>query len=222
MISCLLVEDNKDLAHSVIDQLECAQVSCDYAADAELAAQLIQQNQYGSIILDINLGRKSGIELCQQLRQEGNDTPIIMLTARDTLDNKLEGFDAGADDYMIKPFDMAELIARIRAQSHRRSSQTSRLQAGPISANLQHQTAHFNQQTLKLTKTAFNLLVILLRAYPNAISKSEIQQQLWPDREFDAGKLRVHLYNLRKTLKSVDPQEFISNEPPASLKITAS
>ncbi len=120
-IHVLVVEDNFDLAGTVIDYLEAAGVVCDHARDGQAGLNLARANRYDVILLDIMLPRINGRQVCRQLREAGLQTPVLMLTALDTLQDKLDGFDAGADDYLLKPFELPELLVRLQALSRRRS-----------------------------------------------------------------------------------------------------
>ncbi|HBP2202555.1 TPA: response regulator transcription factor, partial [Pseudomonas aeruginosa] len=122
-IHVLVVEDNFDLAGTVIDYLEAAGVVCDHARDGQAGLNLARANRYDVILLDIMLPRINGRQVCRQLREAGLQTPVLMLTALDTLQDKLDGFDAGADDYLLKPFELPELLVRLQALSRRRSGQ---------------------------------------------------------------------------------------------------
>jgi DNA-binding response OmpR family regulator len=196
----LLVEDNRDLALSLIEHLEIEKIICDYAINGNEGLSLIEKNQYDVIIMDINLPGMDGLALCEQVRLNGNDTPILMLTARDTLENKLEGFDAGADDYLVKPFEVPELIVRLNALSKRRSGQVSSLKVGPVALNLKEHSGMLNGVPVKLTPTVFKLLETLLRASPNPVSQEDLIRSVWGDEVPDSNKLRVHIHNLRKVL----------------------
>ena len=114
MLNLLLVEDDLDLATAIVDYLELESIQCDHAGNGAAGLNLIESNDYQAIILDLNLPKMDGLAVCKNMRKQGIDTPVLMLTARDGLEDKLIGFDAGADDYLVKPFAMQELIARIQ------------------------------------------------------------------------------------------------------------
>lgn len=213
MLSVLLVEDNKDLALSIIDHFEYENIICDYASDGIKGFRLSSANKYDVIILDINMDGLDGLALCEKIRFQGNDTPILMLTARDTLDNKQEGFDAGTDDYLTKPFEVEELIMRVNALAKRKSGQVSTLTLGPLHLNLKSRTGELNQHPIKLTPTVFTILEILLRASPNAVSQTELTQKLWGDQLPDSNKLRVHIHNLRKILSQGQAEHVLKTVP---------
>lgn len=106
----LLVEDNRQLAAHIVEYLELDDIECDYAERGDHGFKLAQQGDFDVIVLDLNLPGMDGLSICQALRNEGDQTPVLMLTARDTLENKLEGFEVGTDDYLVKPFDLPELV----------------------------------------------------------------------------------------------------------------
>lgn len=200
MLNVLLVEDDRDLALSVIDHLEIDNIICDYAANGIEGAALTEQNSYDVLILDINMPGMDGLNLCEKLRAEGNDTPVLMLTARDTLSNKLEGFNAGTDDYMIKPFEIEELLARLHVLSKRRSGQVSVLEVAPFRLDLNKRVLTVNNTPVKLSPTGYKLLEALMRASPNPVPQTELFMKVWGDEIPDSNKLRVHIHNLRKAL----------------------
>lgn len=123
----LLVEDDVDLASTIIDYLALEKIYCDHASNGMLAMELLQQHQFDVVILDINMPHMDGINVCKKMREFGLTTPVLMLTARDTLEDKLAGFNAGTDDYLVKPFAMLELIARIQVLAKRISGQVNKL-----------------------------------------------------------------------------------------------
>ncbi len=202
MLNVLLVEDDRDLALSVIDHLEIEGIICDYAANGIEGSALVDINSYQVLILDINMPGMDGLSLCEKIRGDGNDTPILMLTARDTLANKIEGFNAGTDDYMIKPFEIEELIVRLHALAKRRSGQVSALEAGALKLDLNSRVLSLNGNPVKLSPTGFKLLEVLMRASPNPVSQSELVLKVWGDEITDSNKLRVHIHNLRKSLEA--------------------
>lgn len=121
MLTALLIEDDYDLANTVIDFLSLEDIECDHASNSVSRLTLIQQNRYDIVLLDLNLPHLDGLQVCEALRKTGADIPVLMLTARDQLKDKLAGFNAGTDDYLVKPFELEELVVRVRALSRRRS-----------------------------------------------------------------------------------------------------
>lgn len=200
MITLLLVEDDLDLAGNIIDYLELEDMVCDHASNGVAALNLMQKQAYQVVVLDINLPRLDGLSVCQHWREQGNDTPVIMLTARDQLDDKLSGFESGADDYLVKPFAMAELIARIRALAMRRSGQVKQLQAGDLKLDIKTRRARWQSQELKLSPIGLILLEQLLRSYPEPVARDTLICAIWGEDSPDSNSLKVHMHNLRKAL----------------------
>ena len=200
MLNLLLVEDDIDLATAIIDYLELEDMQCDHAGNGVVGLHLIEKNDYQVIILDLNLPQMSGLTVCKTMRHEGIDTPVLMLTAMDSLQDKLAGFSQGADDYLIKPFAMEELIVRVQALSRRRSGQVTLLKVAGISLDLDKKCAVLNEHILKLSPTALKILEILLRESPKPVSREKIIQQVWGDDKPESDSLKVHIFNLRKQL----------------------
>ncbi|OLQ77763.1 two-component system response regulator [Photobacterium proteolyticum] len=196
----LLVEDDLDLATAVVDYLELESIQCDHAVNGVVGLNLIKKNPYQAIILDLNLPRMDGLTVCRQMRELGNDTPVLMLTARDSLDDKLVGFDSGADDYLVKPFAMEELIARVKVLSRRRSGQINKLTVEDLELDLSQKQAYRNQQLLKLSPTAIKILEVLMRESPSPVSREVLMQRVWGDEQPDSNSLKVHVFNIRKQL----------------------
>ncbi|WP_028866040.1 response regulator transcription factor [Psychromonas aquimarina] len=200
MLKLILVEDDIDLAAAVIDYLELEGMQCDYVSNGPAGLNLIEQNDYQAVILDLNLPKMDGLTICTKMREQGIDTPVLMLTARDSLQDKLLGFDAGADDYLVKPFAMAELIARIQVLAGRRSGQVRCLKVADLQLNLQEKLAYRNECPLKLSPTALKILEVLMRESPNPVSREKLMHNVWGDQPPDSNSLKVHIYNLRKQL----------------------
>lgn len=200
MLNVLLVEDDIDLAKTVIEYLELEKISCDHASNGVAGLNLATQHFYDSILLDLNLPRLDGLSVCQQLRALGNDTPILMLTARDQLSDKLDGFHAGTDDYLVKPFELKEMVVRIKALSKRRSGQSQYLRCSDLEMNLNERTVVRAGQVIKLSPITWRFLESLLRASPNVISRQELEQAVWGDELPESNSLKVHLFNLRKAI----------------------
>lgn len=197
-LQLLLVEDDLDLATAVIEYLELEGILCDHSANGLAGLHLIQQNHYDAIILDLNLPKMNGLQVCESIRAEGIDVPVLMLTARDTLDDKLTGFANGTDDYLVKPFAMEELIVRIKVLARRRSGQVQRLTLADLSVDLQQKQAFRHNVELKLSPTALKILTVLLRSSPNPVSREKLMQMVWGDEQPDSNSLKVHIFNLRK------------------------
>lgn len=194
----LMIEDQRAMAENIWEFLESCGHMMDYAADGMAGLQLALENPYDVIVLDIGLPRLDGIEVCKRYRAGEGTAPILMLTARDQLEDKLLGFESGADDYLTKPFALRELEARIRALHKRRHRQTPAvLRVGDLSLDASARRAVRRGQTLSLTPAGYRLLEALMRKSPNVLGYAELAQTLWGDTEHDAARLHTHLSLLR-------------------------
>ncbi len=197
----LLVEDHQDLAGTIGDFLEARNYAVDYAADGLLGMHLAVSQPFDAIVLDVMLPGLDGISVCQRLRRDARlTTPIIMLTARDQLDDKLAGFDVGADDYLVKPFDLPELAARIEALIRRRRGVVPLLSVDDLVMNLDTMEVRRGETVIKLSPTLFDILKILLREAPKVVTREVIEGELWGDDPPDSDALRSHIYNLRRAV----------------------
>ncbi len=196
----LLVEDNRQLAANMIEFLEAEGFDCDYAERGDHGLALARSQTFDAIVLDLMLPGLDGLTLCNQLRAEGVSTPVLMLTARDALDDKLEGFDAGADDYLVKPFALPELVARLRALHKRRNEPEQVLEVGDLRADLRAHLAERAGQPIQLNPSCWTLLVTLMRASPAVLSREALESAVWGDAVPDSDALRSHLYQLRKAI----------------------
>lgn len=199
----LLVEDHHLLAETIMDYLATENIEVDYAARGLQGLELATTQSYDAIVLDINLPEIDGFSICQQLRTQHNiDTPVLMLTARDQLDDKLTGFDAGADDYLVKPFANQELVARLNAMMKRQRGEVTlkRSEIGQLTLDSGSQRVWRGKKELALSPTGFRILRILMRESPEVVSREAIQQELWGNDIPDTDVLRSHIYNLRKVV----------------------
>jgi len=199
----LLVEDNRDLAESVLEYLALEGFDCDYAAEGNLALQLLLENRYDAIVLDVNIPHVDGLTLCQQLRAAGIATPCLLLTARDSLDDKLRGFACGADDYLVKPFAMAELVVRLHALC-RRHQHTHTLKIDNLVLNLATHQASRGGKLLTLSAKEWTLLLALARKSPKVLSREQLEDLLWPNGAPSKEALKMMLYRLRQEVDAKD------------------
>ena len=197
-IAVLLVEDDYDLAAAVVGSLELEGFICDHASNGPHGYELASTNTYDVLLLDIMLPGLSGIGVCEKLRKDGVTTPILMLTARDTLDDKISGFNAGTDDYLTKPFNMEELLLRIRALSKRFSRQSRKLSVADLEMNLDTHEAIRNGNPIQLTPTEWKLLEVLAVHSPKVVSRVQLEQIVWGDSIPSQSLLKVYLNKLRK------------------------
>jgi DNA-binding response OmpR family regulator len=198
----LVVEDHAPLREQIAALLQRAGHRVDEASDGRLALQMALAEPPDVLLLDIGLPGISGTALCERLRaQSPRHVPVLMLTARDALADKLQGFEAGADDYLVKPFAGEELLARIAALARRKSAgQNYTLRVGSLHIDRRAQEAFRRGERLLLPPTAFALLLMLAEASPRALARSEIIRRLWSDEPPDSDPLRSHLYQLRQQL----------------------
>ncbi len=212
-LSVLLVEDDFDMAETIVQFLELDGFVADHAASGEAGLKLATENQYDVLILDVMLPRMDGLDLCGLLREKGQDTPVLMLTARDTLDDKLAGFQAGTDDYLVKPFEMAELVVRIRVLAKRRSGQIRKLVVGDLSMDLDRREACRGVTRLRLTPTCWKLLEVLMRQSPKMVSRKQLEEALWGDTPPESNSLKVHMHKLRQQVDGGDSFSMVQTVP---------
>lgn len=219
----LMVEDHYELASTLCEFLEAHGFVIDHARNLDTARNLLKHNPYHILLLDINLPDGSGYDLCQWLRKEqGLDIPVLMLTARDTLDDKMKGFTSGTDDYLVKPFDFNELVMRVRALIKRSMGEVSnsQLQIHDLILDSARQTINRAGQNIELPPIQFKLLKLLMRNSPKVITKQEIVIELWGDTEPESDALRSHIYNLRKMVDKPFDQKLIHTVSGVGLKIS--
>lgn len=201
----LLIEDDNALIALLTRSLNSQHHIVDAVTDGEVGWVYASTFDYHLIILDIMLPKMDGISLCQKLRAAGHTTPILLLTAQDQITAKVQGLDAGADDYVVKPFDIAELIARVRALLRRSSLNASPLLSwGDLVLNPSSCEVTYNAQPLMLTTKEYDLLELFLRDSSHVFSSTEIMDRLWSSDDFPAeATVRSHLRRLRHKLQAV-------------------
>ncbi|SFT58331.1 DNA-binding response regulator, OmpR family, contains REC and winged-helix (wHTH) domain [Pseudovibrio denitrificans] len=197
----LLIEDDMDLAATVGDYLSFENIECDYAFNGQVGLDSALKNQYDLILLDLTLPKVDGLTVCEQLRAQNVTCPILMLTARDAVSDRVAGFEAGADDYLIKPFAFPELAVRIRALVRRSKGHSTSVTIGDLEVNLSARQASRAGRKLKLSPTGWILLEQLVRSTPNVLSKQELERAVWGDQVPASDSLKVHLYKLRRQLQ---------------------
>jgi DNA-binding response OmpR family regulator len=201
----LVVEDDEPIAEAISLALTNNNNIVDVACDGQAGWDLLETYDYDLVLLDVILPKLDGIGLCQKLRNKGSQIPVLMMTARGGLNDKILGLDSGADDYLVKPFELPELEARIRALMRRRDAQFSfvlkweKLELDPDSC-----TASFDGKALSLTPKEYGLLEIFLRAGSRVLSRGKILELLW-SADADAPSeeaVKMHIRSLRQKLKS--------------------
>lgn len=208
----LVIEDNETLLTSISESLVSAKFLCETASHFSSAFEKIQMYQYDIIVVDINLPGGTGLELIRALKKINTDTGVIVISARNSLDNKIEGLELGADDYITKPFDMAELIARIKALIRRRNFAGSNIIAyGDISINADKREVYIKGEKTELTKSEFDILLFFFSNPGRVVSRETLAEHIWGDNmdladSFDF--IYSHIKNLRKKIaahQAVDP-----------------
>lgn len=198
----LLVEDNHDISANVRESFEQSGHIFDCAYTAESALVFLSDTAFDLLIIDIMLPGKDGINLCRQIRESRLSTaPILMLTARDAIDDKLAAFDSGADDYLIKPFSTRELLARAVVLSRRKLlHEDATIVVGALTLNIKTQTVSREGQTIDVGKTGFRITRELMSASPAVVLRDDLEHALWGEDRPDSDALRTHISVLRKVL----------------------
>ena len=198
----LIIEDNTDIASLLLDFFTDKGHVADCANDGLTGLHLISVNEYDVIILDLALPGIDGIDLCKRVRAALNkETPILMLTARDSLDEKLIGFDAGADDYLVKPFELLEVYARVQALWRRSLlSNRSFLQVSTLTLDLRTLSVEREGKLLKLNPVRLKILRLLMENTHRVVSRREIESYVWGDEPTESDALRTHMSAIRQTI----------------------
>ena len=198
----LIVEDDRPIAENLYDFLEARGHQCDFAASLAEARRIIAESTIDVVLLDRNLPDGDGADLVRSLRAAGEMLPVLLLTARDTLDDKLDGFDAGADDYLIKPFALKEVEARLLALQRRRAprNESERLQQGRLSFDPAAQEVSIDQVALRLPPKAIRLVTMLLQQPNRVFSRRELEIAVWGQAQESSDNLRSILHTVRKAI----------------------
>ena len=198
----LVIEDNKDILANILDYLELRGYIIDCAQDGLSGLHLATTERFDLIILDIMLPGMDGFQVCKRLRNEARcQTPIIMLTAKDALDDRLEGLKSGADDYLIKPFALSELAARIEAILRRSSgNQEKILQVGDLSYDIDTLEVKRAGVPLKINPIGLKLLEVLMKKSPSVVRREVLEEAIWGDSLPDSDSLRAHIHQLRHVI----------------------
>ena len=207
----LVIEDNRDIAANLGDYLEDRGHTVDYAADGVTGLHLAVVNDFDAIVLDLNLPGIDGIEVCRKLRMEGRkQTPVLMLTARDSLESKLAGFESGADDYLVKPFALQEVEARLQVLARRTKANVSRiLNIADLEYNLDTLEVHRGGGSIQLNPTALKILQALMESSPSVVTRTELETKVWGEELPDSDSLRVHIHGLRAAIDKPFPTHLI-------------
>lgn len=202
----LYAEDEKELSEAVTDILTYHNYTVDAVYDGENALAYAQIEKYDGIILDIMMPKMDGLEVLKRLRQSGCNTPVLLLTAKSEVEDKIEGLDTGADDYLAKPFVMGELLARIRAMLRRRENFVPDiLKCGNVSLNLSNYNLYSDSGSVTLTKLEFQIMELLMRNHAAYYSTEAIFEKVWGyESDADIGVVWVYISYLRKHLEALN------------------
>lgn len=198
----LVVEDSVQIAANIGDYLSMLGHSVDFCYTGQAALKRLQEVSFDVLILDIMMPGWDGLTTCRKIREQLHQyLPIIFLTARDQLEDKLAGFAAGGDDYLVKPFAMQELVVRLDAITQRgKQALTQIMSCGELSLDLDNEEVTYQKNKLKVDPVQFKLLKNLLPIAPKVMSKEDLEYALWQDAEVESSVLRTHIYRLRKVL----------------------
>ncbi len=203
-MNILLIEDNRDLAHNIYEFFQGKGHDMDMAWDGISGLHLAASNPYDVVILDWMLPGIDGLSVCRRLREAGKQIPILMLTARDSLNDKVEGLMAGADDYVVKPFAMREVEARLAALVRRAQVRSGGavLQVGDLVFNPSTLRVTRGKRQVELPPIPLKLLEILMRNSPRVVRREEVERDIWGESAPDSDALRAHLHLLRQAVES--------------------
>ncbi|QQS43089.1 MAG: response regulator transcription factor [Acidobacteriota bacterium] len=200
----LLVEDDERIAHFIVKGLKENSYAVDHVPDGESALFRADVSDYDLVILDLMIPGKDGFEVCGELRSEGKDVPVLMLTARDALEDRIQGLDLGADDYLTKPFEFGELLARIRALLRRPRGEMllTKFEIGDLSIDSRSQTATGKGDPIELTTKEYALLEYFARNADRVIGREDISEHVWNEK-FDpfSNLIEVYVNRLRQKLR---------------------
>lgn len=198
----LIIEDNRDIAENISQYLEAKEHVVDYAGDGVTGLHLATVNEYDVVVLDLMLPGMDGLLVCSKLRQESKkNTPVLMLTARDALHEKLAGFEAGGDDYLVKPFALAELEVRLTVL-HRRvmRSGAAIIKVADLEYNTETLSLKRAGQSIHLRPTTRKILILLMKKTHRVVTRAEIENEIWNDNPPDGDVLRAHIYAIRNAI----------------------
>ena len=221
----LVIEDNPDIVANLYGFFEPLGHTLDTASNGYAGLAFATENLYDVIVLDVMLPGLNGTEVCDRLRRDGIATPVLMLTARDTLEDKVLGFGSGADDYLVKPFSLVELEVRLKALVRRSTGlveSSSVLTFGDLRFDVRSYSASRAGRQLSLTKTGFIILELLIRAAPAVVPREQLENAIWGDNRPQSDALRTHMHALRQTLDKPERCQMLQTVSGVGFKLIAS
>lgn len=199
-LKLLFIEDNEDILTNLFAWFEKKGHVCDCARSGDAGLKLALEGNFDCILLDIMLTGLDGVQVCEKIRESDKTVPIIMLTAKDGLEDKVTGLDSGADDYLVKPFSLKELEARISAVSRRSQSRKAILTFGELQLNRKEHRVRRANMELQLSPTGFMILEALMKQAPGVVAKERLEELIWGDEAPEGSELRNHIHELRKVV----------------------
>jgi DNA-binding response OmpR family regulator len=199
----LLIEDHGDIAENIKEYIEGKCCDIDIAMTGEEGLEMLAESRYDAVVLDLMLPGIDGLTVCKRMRAQLQlQTPVLMLTAKDLVTDKVEGFEAGADDYLVKPFSLLELEARLKALLRRSAAPqaTQALQIGSLRYDPNTLTAEREGTPIKLNPSTRRILLLLMQNSHRVVSREELEHELWPDEAPEGDVLRAHMYALRNAI----------------------
>lgn len=220
----LLIEDHQDIAANIAEYFEARGDAVTHVPDGESGLAMAQHGNYDAVVLDLMLPGIDGLNVCRQLRAtSGSHVPILMLTAKDLIADKVEGFEAGADDYLVKPFSLAELDVRLKALIRRsRPAELRRtLSVGDLKFDLDTLEAERNGLPIKLNPTTRRILVFLMQNANRVVTRTELEKELWGDAPPQGDFLRAHMHALRAAIDKNFPEKLLHTVHGIGYRISA-
>jgi DNA-binding response OmpR family regulator len=219
----LVVEDESTIADFLVRGLTEQGYAVDHVGDGQAALEILATANFDAVVLDILLPKLDGLSVCARMRARGDRTPVLMLTARDTVDDRVGGLDSGADDYLVKPFAFAELVARIRALSRREPGVTNPvLRIGDLELDTTTRTASRGTRTIELTTKEYALLEYLMRNPNRVLTRTMITERVWNYDTFNvANVIDVYIGHLRRKIDDGHEEKLIHTVRGAGYKIAA-
>ena len=220
----LLIEDHHDIAANIAEYFEARGDSVSHASDGESGLEMAQRDNYDAVVLDLMLPGIDGLDVCKALRASSESRlPILMLTAKDLIADKVEGFEAGADDYLVKPFSLAELDVRLKALIRRSRPTESRrtLSVGDLKFDLDTLEAERSGVPIKLNPTTRRILVVLMQNANRVVTRAELEKELWGDAPPGGDFLRAHMHALRAAIDKNFPEKLLHTVHGIGYRITA-
>jgi two-component system OmpR family response regulator len=221
VLRVLVVEDEPEMAGLLRRGLEAGGYEVDLAADGIAAMALTSETPYDFAVLDVMLPGMSGFELCRRIRETGGATAILLLTARNAVDDRVRGLDSGADDYLTKPFDFAELSARLRALGRRSSSGPTRLQVGNVRLDLLRQAVQVDETVVRLSRTEFDVLRLLAENEGQVLSRTSILESIWGSTTYHPNVVDQYVSYLRRKLEPAGASARITTARGVGFRLTA-